>query len=144
MAVAFVPEGALEPGLEGDAIVALHGSWATRPNGQASGDPASRREHRPDGPFGPEREFSAPAGGPTVLHSIDAVAGVTTGPVAEFADVIAVDLQHVEASNLVGIVFGPLNNCPGVGDAGGRRRAVVVADHLGPIHDQHVRPLEPR
>ena len=44
MAVAFVPEGALEPGLEGDAIVALHGSWATRPNGQASGDPASRRE----------------------------------------------------------------------------------------------------
>ncbi len=34
----------LEPGLEGDAIVALHGSWATRPNGQASGDPASRRE----------------------------------------------------------------------------------------------------
>jgi glucose/arabinose dehydrogenase len=44
MAVVFVPSGALEPGLEGDAIVALHGSWATRPDGRASGDPATRRE----------------------------------------------------------------------------------------------------
>ena len=44
MAVAFVPQGALEPGLEGDAIVALRGSWGTRPHGRASGDPATRRE----------------------------------------------------------------------------------------------------
>ena len=44
MAVAFVPKGALEPSLEGDAIVALRGSWATRPLGRASGDPATRRE----------------------------------------------------------------------------------------------------
>jgi glucose/arabinose dehydrogenase len=44
MAVAFVPRGALSPDLEGDAIVALRGSWATRPHGRASGDPARRRE----------------------------------------------------------------------------------------------------
>jgi glucose/arabinose dehydrogenase len=44
MAVAFVPLGALEPDLEGDAIVALRGSWGTRPHGRASGDPATRRE----------------------------------------------------------------------------------------------------
>jgi glucose/arabinose dehydrogenase len=44
MAVAFVPRGALSPDLEGDAIVALRGSWATRPHGRASGDPATRRE----------------------------------------------------------------------------------------------------
>jgi glucose/arabinose dehydrogenase len=44
MAVAFVPKGALEPRLEGDAIVALRGSWGTRPDGGASGDPATRRE----------------------------------------------------------------------------------------------------
>lgn len=44
MAVAFLPRGALSPDLEGDAIVALRGSWATRPHGRASGDPATRRE----------------------------------------------------------------------------------------------------
>lgn len=44
MAVAFLPRGALSPDLEGDAIVALRGSWATRPHGRASGDPAMRRE----------------------------------------------------------------------------------------------------
>jgi glucose/arabinose dehydrogenase len=43
MAVVFVPSGALKPDLEGDAIVALHGSWATRPDGRASGDPAATR-----------------------------------------------------------------------------------------------------
>lgn len=43
MGVTFVPDGALLPGLAGAAIVALHGSWATQPDGGASGDPASRR-----------------------------------------------------------------------------------------------------
>ena len=46
MAVAFVPRGALSPDLEGDAIIALRGSWATRPHGRASGDPATRRESK--------------------------------------------------------------------------------------------------
>jgi glucose/arabinose dehydrogenase len=46
MGVAFVPPGALEPALEGDAIVALHGSWGTRPRGGFSGDPATRRPPR--------------------------------------------------------------------------------------------------
>lgn len=44
MGVAFVPKGALNPDLEGDAVVALHGSWATAPFGRASGNPAKRRE----------------------------------------------------------------------------------------------------
>ena len=44
MGVAFVPKGALSPDFEGDAVVALHGSWATAPFGRASGDPAKRRE----------------------------------------------------------------------------------------------------
>jgi glucose/arabinose dehydrogenase len=43
MGVVFVPEGALEPRLVGDAIVALHGSWGTRPAGSWRGDPATRR-----------------------------------------------------------------------------------------------------
>lgn len=43
MGVAFVPEGALDRALSGDAVVALHGSWATRPAGGAFGDPATRR-----------------------------------------------------------------------------------------------------
>jgi glucose/arabinose dehydrogenase len=43
MAVTFVPPGALDKTLEGDAIVALHGSWGTQPSGGAFGDPASRR-----------------------------------------------------------------------------------------------------
>jgi glucose/arabinose dehydrogenase len=34
MAVAFVPSEALGPALVGDAIVALRGSWATRPHGR--------------------------------------------------------------------------------------------------------------
>ena len=44
MAVAFAPPGTMTPELEGDALVALHGSWATRPWGQPFGDRASRRE----------------------------------------------------------------------------------------------------
>ncbi len=43
MAVAFVTPGALDAGLENDAVVALHGSWGTRPSGKAWGDPATRR-----------------------------------------------------------------------------------------------------
>lgn len=43
MAVAFVPPGALEPELDGDAVVALHGSWGTRPSGGAFGNRATRR-----------------------------------------------------------------------------------------------------
>jgi glucose/arabinose dehydrogenase len=36
MGVAFVPAGALDKGLELDAIVALRGSWGTPPGGGAS------------------------------------------------------------------------------------------------------------
>jgi glucose/arabinose dehydrogenase len=43
MAVAFVPPGALDPQFTGDAVVALHGSWGTRPSGGALGNPATRR-----------------------------------------------------------------------------------------------------
>jgi len=43
MDVAFVPEGAMDRTLVGDAVVALHGSWGTRPAGSAVGDPATRR-----------------------------------------------------------------------------------------------------
>jgi glucose/arabinose dehydrogenase len=44
LGVTFVPHGALDSRLAGDAIVALHGSWGTQPFGSFSGDPASRRE----------------------------------------------------------------------------------------------------
>jgi glucose/arabinose dehydrogenase len=43
MGVAFVPVGAMDARFHGDALVALHGSWATRPAGGAFGDAASRR-----------------------------------------------------------------------------------------------------
>jgi len=43
MAVGFVPKGAMDPGFTGDAIVALHGSWGTRPAGSAFGSRATRR-----------------------------------------------------------------------------------------------------
>ncbi|MBI5612522.1 MAG: PQQ-dependent sugar dehydrogenase [Gammaproteobacteria bacterium] len=43
MAVTFVPRGALEPALEFDAIVALRGSWGTRPSGGFLGAAATRR-----------------------------------------------------------------------------------------------------
>ena len=43
MGVAFVPEGAMDKKLEFDAIVALHGSWGTKPSGGYVGDSATRR-----------------------------------------------------------------------------------------------------
>lgn len=43
MGVAFVPSGALDERFELDAIVALHGSWATKPSGGFFGDDATRR-----------------------------------------------------------------------------------------------------
>jgi len=43
MGVAFVPEGALGGRFTGNAIVALHGSWGTRPSGGAFGNRATRR-----------------------------------------------------------------------------------------------------
>jgi glucose/arabinose dehydrogenase len=46
MGVAFVPRGALDPRFEGNAIVALRGSWGTRPTGSGAGDPATRRPPR--------------------------------------------------------------------------------------------------
>jgi glucose/arabinose dehydrogenase len=39
LGIAFVPEGAMDPGFSGDAIVALHGSWIT----PETADPATRR-----------------------------------------------------------------------------------------------------
>jgi glucose/arabinose dehydrogenase len=44
MGVAFVPPGAMDTRLELDAIVALHGSWGTRPSGGFFGAAATRRE----------------------------------------------------------------------------------------------------
>jgi len=43
LAVAFVPPDALDPEFTGDAVVALHGSWGTRPSGSGFGDRATRR-----------------------------------------------------------------------------------------------------
>jgi glucose/arabinose dehydrogenase len=43
LGMAFVPEGAMDTQLALDAIVALHGSWATQPDGDSMGDPATRR-----------------------------------------------------------------------------------------------------
>ncbi len=43
MGVAFVPAGALDKSLEFDAVVALRGSWGTKPGGGFIGSPASRR-----------------------------------------------------------------------------------------------------
>ncbi|MCW8955636.1 MAG: PQQ-dependent sugar dehydrogenase [Gammaproteobacteria bacterium] len=43
MGVAFVASSRLGKELENAAIVALRGSWATRPRGNSLGDPASRR-----------------------------------------------------------------------------------------------------
>lgn len=43
MGVAFVSQGAMDPSLEFDAIVALRGSWGTKPSGGFFGDEASRR-----------------------------------------------------------------------------------------------------
>ena len=43
MGVTFVTEGALGGDFDGDAVVAIHGSWATLPDGGGSGDYATRR-----------------------------------------------------------------------------------------------------
>jgi glucose/arabinose dehydrogenase len=43
MGVAFVPDAALDGNYAGNAIVALRGSWGTRPSGGAFGNKASRR-----------------------------------------------------------------------------------------------------
>lgn len=43
MGVAFVPAGAMDERFELDAVVALHGSWATQPSGGFLGDAATRR-----------------------------------------------------------------------------------------------------
>lgn len=43
MGVAFVAPGAMDRRLEGDAIVALRGSWGTNPSGSFFGSKASRR-----------------------------------------------------------------------------------------------------
>jgi glucose/arabinose dehydrogenase len=46
MGVAFVPEAALGGRFAGNAVVALRGSWGTRPNGSAFGSRATRRPPR--------------------------------------------------------------------------------------------------
>jgi glucose/arabinose dehydrogenase len=43
LGMAFVPRGAMDASLEFDAVVALHGSWATRPGGGVFGRDATRR-----------------------------------------------------------------------------------------------------
>jgi glucose/arabinose dehydrogenase len=43
LGMAFVPPGALDKALERDAVVALHGSWGTRPGGGFLGAKATRR-----------------------------------------------------------------------------------------------------
>jgi glucose/arabinose dehydrogenase len=43
MGVAFVLKGAMDERFSGDAVVALHGSWATQPTGGPFGHPATRR-----------------------------------------------------------------------------------------------------
>jgi glucose/arabinose dehydrogenase len=43
MGMAFIPDGAMDPQLARDAIVALHGSWGTQPGGGYIGSAASRR-----------------------------------------------------------------------------------------------------
>lgn len=44
LGVAFVPRGAMDSRMQFDAVVALHGSWATRPSGGFFGSSASRRQ----------------------------------------------------------------------------------------------------
>lgn len=46
MGVAFVPAGALDARFSNNAIVALRGSWTTRPRGNFQGDPGTRRPPR--------------------------------------------------------------------------------------------------
>ncbi len=46
MGVTFVPEGAMDARLQNSAVVALRGSWGTKPSGGFMGHPATRREPR--------------------------------------------------------------------------------------------------
>ena len=43
MGVAFIDNSTLDSNYSGDAIVAIHGSWGTKPSGGFLGSPASRR-----------------------------------------------------------------------------------------------------
>ncbi len=43
LGMTFIPEGAMDGRFTDSAAVALHGSWATQPDGDFSGAPASRR-----------------------------------------------------------------------------------------------------
>jgi glucose/arabinose dehydrogenase len=43
LGMAFVPKGAMDATLEYDAVVALHGSWGTKPGGGFMGSAATRR-----------------------------------------------------------------------------------------------------
>jgi len=43
LGMAFVPQGGMDANLEFDAVVALHGSWGTKPSGGFLGAAASRR-----------------------------------------------------------------------------------------------------
>jgi glucose/arabinose dehydrogenase len=43
LGMAFVPKGAMDASLEFDAVVALHGSWGTKPSGGFMGSAATRR-----------------------------------------------------------------------------------------------------
>jgi glucose/arabinose dehydrogenase len=43
LGMAFVPQGAMDASLESDAVVALHGSWGTKPSGSFFGSDATRR-----------------------------------------------------------------------------------------------------
>lgn len=43
LGVAFVPTGAMDEAFEHNAVVALHGSWATQPDGHYIGDKETRR-----------------------------------------------------------------------------------------------------
>ena len=44
LGMSFIKKGAMEPALENNAIVALHGSWATKPSGGFFGKRSTRRE----------------------------------------------------------------------------------------------------
>jgi glucose/arabinose dehydrogenase len=44
LGMAFVPLSAMDRRLRGDAVIALHGSWGTRPSGSSFGDKSTRRE----------------------------------------------------------------------------------------------------
>ena len=43
LGMAFVPTGAMDERFENNAVVALHGSWGTQPDGLFTGSPSSRR-----------------------------------------------------------------------------------------------------